>query len=1033
MRYLFCYSFICFVCSLSTFAQDGLCDGSIRYVDWDTPTSSEDPIAYCYSDFEILPGTPVVKPIEGVFVPFFITTDASLSADDETYTGSTLSSSAGTIYDIVASGRVNNGEATKYIHFINLTAADVAAGTVTISFEDASGACKHSVDLDPSTLNIETACPVETTDCDFAFKVEFIDWSSFTFVGAPIAYCAEELSSMYPEANGTFEGGRTDLDKPGVFIPFSVRTNALPDYFENSTLSISEGAIYRASEPPMPNDGTASTNIYFMYLIKSNFEKESITISFADSSNVCVLEKVVNVVVDLEGIDPDAQCISDSCGDDTCDGVEDYANCPNDCSCTGAIEFISWPAFSTTTAPQYYCAEELTIDSIGFFGGNTNMINPGIYIPFVINTEALPNDDNIFEGSAITTDVGVIYNSTNPPSINDGTAATGVHFLYLTDEDLSKDAVQLSFTDGFGGCNHIEAINITDELPESVPQCPCAGAVRFINWEDQEIIDNPTAYCAEELGDFENWGTNVDTPLLFIPFVVQTGALVGTDSITYTGSAIDVSAGTIYNSTIPPTPNSGEATVFIQLLAVSEFDLEKETISINFTDTTGNCVHSTQIAVATDLFNISTETCLEAECGNGVCEAVEDYESCPDDCPCQGVIRFLEVEEWPTLATTDKPVAYCVEEIITPGTDADTDPQNPGVYIPFSIQTQSALDTSGVYLDGKINTSNGTIYDITVPPMENDGDPKNVHYLYLSFLDLETGGNEIEITFSDASSECIHDISIDLAEDLPDLDPLKQCLEFECGDTICGPAETFADCPDDCSCTGAIEFVDWEDLSITDDPIAYCFEDIVEGLNMIDPENPGVFVPFRVRSDAPFGEDSIFTNSVLQASVGKVYDNLEIPIANNGMASIFAQFLYLSPNDLNENENTTISFKDESEACEHNTTINFEEQLSDDQLPVDCFMGTDVNEFLLTHSIFEVQPNPVKDVLQLQFSKDLTDQPELISIYNLHGQQIVQLKGSDYLISNQKKIEFAEHAKGTYFVEITTKDGKVFAKRFVKQ
>jgi len=724
-------------------ANNEPCNGAILYANWENFTASDEPVLYCYTDFERSPGSPVVNPIEGIFIPFYISTDAALGDDDATYTGSTLSASKGTVYDFVASGRTNNGEATRYIHFLNLTEADLSESDINLSFTDSSGNCIHELNINVEQdlpVVIEEICPTETSACEYTFRVEFIDWSVFLFQETPIAYCAEELSSIYPEANGTFDGGLTDTIKPGVYVPFSIRSNAPGNFYENSTLGISNGAIYRSSEPPELNDdGSGSSNIYFMYLTDANLSAENITLTFADSTNTCLAEKTVNVSEAFAEVNPTTKCLPQNCGDETCDGIESYANCPNDCDCTGNIQFINWHSLSMVDTPQIYCAEELSIDSIGFFGGYTDRVNPGFYVPFIIETEALPNESSVFEQSSLTTSAGLIYNATNPPSLNtDGVANTGVHFLYLTQNQLEENSIAAS-------------INVNNQLPEMVPECNCEGNISFVDWEDKTTIEAPKIYCAEELGDYQNWGSNLDTPTVFIPFVIQTGATVGMDSITYTGSSISTSAGTVYNSTIPPTPSEGEARIFIHLLSLSAFDMENDTISINFIDSTGACMHERLIIVEEDLSNVEPAQCLEAECGNSVCEAVENYTNCPDDCDCESIIRFLKLETWPSIVSDTIPHAYCVEELIPPGFEAQTAIENPGVYIPFTILSQAEVDSNNVYINSKINTNVGSIYDIEVPPKENNGTAGTLHYLYLSVSDLESGGDVIDLTFSSDS------------------------------------------------------------------------------------------------------------------------------------------------------------------------------------------------------------------------------------------------------------------------------------------
>lgn len=1029
-----CFNVLLFA-ALWANANNEPCNGAILYADWESLTNSDEPVLYCYADFERSPGSPVVNPIEGIFIPFFISTDAVLGEDSATHTGSTLSASKGTIYDFVASGRINKGEATKYIHFLNLTEADLAENDITLSFTDLSGNCVHELNINVEQdlpASIEEICPIEATDCAYTFKMEFIDWELLLFQESPIAYCAEELSNLYPEANGTFDGGRTDTIKPGVYVPFSVKSNATENFYENSTLSISNGAIYRSSEPPELNDGSGSPNIYFMYLTDANLSAESITLTFADSTNTCLVEKTINVAEAFPEVDPATQCISQSCGDSVCDDIESYANCPNDCDCTGNLQFIDWLSFNAVDTPQIYCAEELSIDSIGFFGGYTDRMNPGFYVPFTIETEALANENNIFEASSLTTSAGLIYNATNPPSLNiDGVANGGVHFLYLTQNQLEEDSIVISFADSFEKCNHATSINVNSQLPEMVPQCNCEGNISFVDWEEKTIIETPKTYCAEALGDYENWQSNLDTPTVFIPFTVQTGAILGMDSTAYPGSSISTSAGTIYNSTIPPSPNTGEASVFIHLLSLSAFDLENDSISINFMDSTGTCIHERLINVEEHLSNAQPAQCLEAECGNSVCEAVESYADCPDDCDCESIIRYLKLETWPSLVSDTIAHAYCVEELVPPDFNVQTASRNPGVYIPFTIISQAEVDSNNVYINSKINTNVGSIYDVEVPPKENNGTAGTLQYLFLSVSDLENGGDVINLTFSKEDSSCLYETTLNLTEDLPNLDPVKQCLEFVCGDEVCDAAETYSECPEDCPCLGAIEFVNGETLTTTPEPIAYCYETIAEGMNPIDTLSPGIFIPFRIKTNAALGEDSLYTNSNLQATIGTVYNNIELPVENDGQGSIYAHFLHISAADWELNDSTTLSFNDESGDCAHEITVNFASDLMEGTVPVDCAMVA-VEDFVNQVAVLQIYPNPASQILTINIAQN-SFTAEKITLYNMFGQSVYEINPTKILPNVSYNLDVSKLSKGTYFIAAYGKKGRLVAKRFVKE
>lgn len=1011
--------------TLSLLRVNAQCVGTINYVKLDTLAIVEEPVLYCYSDFEISAGAPIISPIEGVFIPFFVNTEAELTGD--VYVGSALSSSAGTIYDVVNSGRVNNGEATRFVQFLNLQPADLQNENITISFIDATDTCEHSLNINVANdLPAETATTCETFECEFAFRIEYISWSEFTFIDEPIAYCAEELTALYPENRGTYDGGRTNADKPGVYIPFLVRTNASAFIFDGAMLTTSNGAIYQSTEPPVPNDGSAENNIFFLYLTEGNLATNLININFADSTGICNARKTLNISDDLPGLDLNAKCIPQNCGNAICDGIEDYVNCPNDCPCNGSIEYISWPELEVLEKPFFYCAENLDIDSINYNGGNTNLLDPGVYIPFIINTEALPNLENQYEGSSLTSSAGQVYNSTSPPSIIDSVATASVHFLYVTETDLAGTNLAITFNDGFGGCTHVGDINIQEDLPGilPLPDCPCDSEFRFINWNNKSFTDKPITYCAEQIGDFPNWETNVVDPAIFIPFVIESGATLSEDTTIYVGSTLTSSVGAIYNTTSPPSLNDGQARIFIHLLAVTKSDLENDNITISFQEPSGKCAQSITIIVPSDLANVDPEVCLEATCGNNVCEAVEDYLNCPADCDCTGSIQYLEFEEWPTLTLSNGPTPYCIESLVPAGIEASTDTLNPGIFIPFTIITDAPVNEDGFFQDAKINSNSGTIYDIIAPPTAHNGNVTTAHYLYLTEDDLANGGNEIQIAFSYSTNICLHSTVLNLTESLPDLSIRAQCLESECGNMICEVAENYANCNSDCACVGNINFVNWETKTDITTPKAYCFADVSNATNQIDTTNNSVFIPFVVRTNAALGADSLYQGSQLGASIGTIYNSLDVPVINDGTGSIFIQFLQLTQQQLENDTTSVLTFANENGACLHEITLMF----SDLDVNFEACREVSVSDFEIAQNII-ISPNPVGRHLTVQFLNDMK-QIKSVSIYNINS-QLIEVQNIN--TSGNIKLDISDYKVGTYLINFTLNDGSVVAKRFVKK
>ena len=81
-----------------------------------------------------------------------------------------------------------------------------------------------------------------------------------------------------------------------------------------------------------------------------------------------------------------------------------------------------------------------------------------------------------------------------------------------------------------------------------------------------------------------------------------------------------------------------------------------------------------------------------------------------------------------------------------------------------------------------------------------------------------------------------------------------------------------------------------------------------------------------------------------------------------------------------------------------------------DDFKIDTVLGT--SNF--NDQAFNFYPNPVKDILNLNYSKDITN----VAVYNLLGQQVV----TKNVNSNQSQIDMSHLASGTYMVKITSND-----------
>jgi hypothetical protein len=81
-----------------------------------------------------------------------------------------------------------------------------------------------------------------------------------------------------------------------------------------------------------------------------------------------------------------------------------------------------------------------------------------------------------------------------------------------------------------------------------------------------------------------------------------------------------------------------------------------------------------------------------------------------------------------------------------------------------------------------------------------------------------------------------------------------------------------------------------------------------------------------------------------------------------------------------------------------------------DDFKIDTVLGT--SNF--NDQAFNFYPNPVKDILNLNYSKDITN----VAVYNLLGQQVV----TKNVNSNQSQIDMSHLTSGTYMVKITSNE-----------
>jgi len=159
------------------------------------------------------------------------------------------------------------------------------------------------------------------------------------------------------------------------------------------------------------------------------------------------------------------------CGDNECYTLaESYTNCESDCPCISSMDFVSLTAGAVSTAPEGVCAE--------IIGGSSDSANPGIYIPFQINTL-----DSDLTGSLVSATQGSIFTSssnlnffgyaTNPliPLPNneyDG----NINFLFLTQSEIDAGGtITISFTSDNGACSASIELNLADLTGANSNEC----------------------------------------------------------------------------------------------------------------------------------------------------------------------------------------------------------------------------------------------------------------------------------------------------------------------------------------------------------------------------------------------------------------------------------------------------------------------------------------------------------------------------------------------------------------------------------
>jgi len=195
------------------------------------------------------------------------------------------------------------------------------------------------------------------------------------------------------------------------------------------------------------------------------------------------------------------------------------------------------------------------------------------------------------------------------------------------------------------------------------------------------------------------------------------------------------------------------------------------------------------------------EFCLgpapDATCGDAICEpGVEDYLSCPADCPCVTDFYYISYAGGgPALSAT--PEAFCLEFF------GGTSP-TPAVYcIPFVFESQAPFtdvdgDGDTDYVGSTLSSAGASLYTFATPNAGNVvNDPTRFLIYNVCATAAEIQANGISVNFTDASGDCNADLVLDIPTLFPaGLEPDTDCLPCEpiSGTTVTSPIcanETF--------------------------------------------------------------------------------------------------------------------------------------------------------------------------------------------------------------------------------------------------
>jgi len=210
--------------------QDCPCNTSLDYFDFESGDFTSTPSGVCP---EIAGGT--TDPNNpGLYVPIFLLTD------DVDLTGSSITTTTGTLYEGNPLIPLSNAEAVNGFMYLFLTEAEIlAGGTVTITFDSDNGACSDQLSFDISMLVANSPSTSECGNCNLEIVP---DYNNAICIGTAVNITTNVNNFVGPNVWVSLDGN-TSLDMEDLVINTSY---GLPINFTTTDITL---IIYDEGQP----------------------------------------------------------------------------------------------------------------------------------------------------------------------------------------------------------------------------------------------------------------------------------------------------------------------------------------------------------------------------------------------------------------------------------------------------------------------------------------------------------------------------------------------------------------------------------------------------------------------------------------------------------------------------------------------------------------------------------------------------------------------------------------------------------------